>query len=35
MIFYKILEIGLNLLEKGITEVIDFGRYIAIVEQEK
>ena len=29
--FLQDLEIGLNLLETGITEVIDLGKYIAIV----
>ena len=29
--FLQDLEIGINFLEKGITEVIDVGRYIAVV----
>ena len=29
--FNQDLEIGMNFLEKGITEVIDLGRYIAVV----
>ena len=29
--FNQDIEIGLNFLEKGITEVIDLGRYIAVV----
>ena len=29
--FNQDLEIGINFLEKGITEVIDLGRYIAVV----
>jgi hypothetical protein len=33
--FKQDLEIGLNFIEKGITEVIDLGRYIAIVEIKK
>ncbi|TRX29914.1 hypothetical protein FNW52_20440 [Flavobacterium sp. ZT3R18] len=33
--FKQDLEIGLSFLEKGITEVIDLGRYIAVVELKK
>ena len=29
--FNQDLEIGMNFLEKGITEVVDVGRYIAVV----
>jgi len=29
--FNQDLEIGMNFLEKGITDVIDLGRYIAVV----
>jgi hypothetical protein len=29
--FNQDLEIGINFLEKGITDVIDLGRYIAVV----
>jgi len=29
--FNQDIEIGINFLEKGITEVIDLGRYIAVV----
>ena len=33
--FNQDLEIGMNFLEKGITDVIDLGRYIAVVEIKK
>jgi len=33
--FKQDLEIGLSFLEKGITEIIDLGRYIAVVELKK
>ncbi len=29
--FNQDLEIGINFLEKGITEIIDLGRYIAVI----